>query len=42
MVVGYSDGTLRVFSIFRIAMEFKMRFYLVALIVIVFFVDGEG
>lgn len=42
MAAGYSDGTLRVFSISRTAMELKMRPHLAALTAIAFSADGEG
>ncbi|XP_066239129.1 WD repeat-containing protein 90 isoform X2 [Saccopteryx leptura] len=41
MAAGYSDGTLRVFSISRIAMELKMQPHVAALTAIAFSVDGQ-
>lgn len=41
MVAGYSDGTLRVFSISRTAMELKMHPHRAALTAIAFSTDGE-
>ncbi|XP_023472469.2 WD repeat-containing protein 90 isoform X5 [Equus caballus] len=41
VAAGYSDGTLRVFSISRTAMELKMRPHLAALTAIAFSADGQ-
>lgn len=41
MVAGYSDGTLRVFSISRTALELKMHPHRSALTAIAFSTDGE-
>ncbi|KAF0881208.1 WDR90 protein, partial [Crocuta crocuta] len=41
VVAGYSDGTLRVFSVSRIAMELKMHPHRVALTAIAFSADGQ-
>ncbi|XP_060030083.1 WD repeat-containing protein 90 [Erinaceus europaeus] len=41
VAAGYSDGTLRVFSISRTAMELKMRPHAVALTAIAFSTDGQ-
>lgn len=42
VVAGYSDGTLRVFSISRTAMELKMHPHRTALTAIAFSTDGEA
>ena len=42
VAAGYSDGTLRVFSVSQIAMELKMRPHRAALTAIAFSADGEG
>lgn len=41
MAAGYSDGTLRVFSISRIAVEFKMHPHRAALTAVAYSADGE-
>ncbi|XP_051023389.1 WD repeat-containing protein 90 [Acomys russatus] len=41
VVAGYSDGTLRVFSISRTAMEFKMHPHRTALTAVAFSTDGQ-
>lgn len=41
VVAGYSDGTLRIFSISRTAMELKMHPHRAALTAIAFSTDGE-
>lgn len=42
MAAGYSDGTLRVFSISQTAMNLKMHPHSAALTAIVFSANGEG
>lgn len=41
MVAGYSDGTMRVFSISRTEMELKMHPHATALTAIAYSTDGE-
>ncbi|KAM7148990.1 WD repeat-containing protein 90 [Molossus nigricans] len=41
MAAGYSDGTLRVFNVSRISMEFKMHPHLAALTAVTFSADGQ-
>ncbi|XP_045639837.1 WD repeat-containing protein 90 isoform X5 [Ursus americanus] len=41
VAAGYSDGTLRVFSISRIAMEFKMHPHRAALTAVAYSADGQ-
>ncbi|XP_045705221.1 WD repeat-containing protein 90 isoform X2 [Phyllostomus hastatus] len=41
LAAGYSDGTLRVFSISQISMELKMHLHLTALTAIAFSADGQ-
>lgn len=41
MAAGYSDGTLRVFSVTRIAMELKMHPHRAALTALAYSADGE-
>lgn len=42
VVAGYSDGTIRVFSISRTEMELKMQPHVVALTAIAYSTDGEA
>lgn len=41
VVVGYGDGIVRMFDINKEEMVFKMYFYVVLVIVISFFLDGQ-
>lgn len=42
MAAGYGDGTLRVFSVSRMAMELKMHPHPAAVTAVVFSADGEA